>query len=132
MTFWSWMKMAWLERYGSSQNFWCHNLFTKAKAMHILTNISRSKGNQTMKSGQLIEYNIFFKKSFSKCGWKTIPRPFSKKLKLNISLDQLSKVSCLFFCMASGGLSNYIKTKLYTTCFYLPQSFFKKQKEVRN
>ena len=25
--------------------------------MHILTNISRSKGNQTMKLGQLIEYN---------------------------------------------------------------------------
>ena len=26
-------------------------------AIHILTNISRSKGNQTMKLGQLIEYN---------------------------------------------------------------------------
>ena len=35
----------------------------------ILTNISRSKGNQTIKFGQLIEYNIrniFLKKSFSK------------------------------------------------------------------
>ena len=31
-------------------------------AIHILPNISRSKGNQTMKLGQLIEYNkiIFF------------------------------------------------------------------------
>ena len=31
---------------------------------HILSNLSRSKGNQTMKFGQLIEYNmrnIFFK-----------------------------------------------------------------------
>ena len=26
--------------------------------MHILPDISRSKGNQTMKFGQLIEYNI--------------------------------------------------------------------------
>ena len=26
-------------------------------AMHILTNISQSKGNHTMKHGQLIEYN---------------------------------------------------------------------------
>ena len=26
-------------------------------AIHILPNISQSKGNQTMKSGQLIEYN---------------------------------------------------------------------------
>ena len=34
-------------------------------AIHILPNISRSKGNQTMKSGQLIEYNkrnIFLQK----------------------------------------------------------------------
>ena len=26
--------------------------------IHILLNISRSKGNQTMKFGQLIEYNV--------------------------------------------------------------------------
>ena len=60
-------------------------------AIHILTNISRSKGNQTMKFGQLIEYDmrtIFLEKSFSKCGRETIARPFSKKSKLNISLDQ--------------------------------------------
>ena len=59
--------------------------------MHILANISRSKENQTMKFGQLIEYNmriILLKKSFSKCGEETIPRPFSKKSKSNISLDQ--------------------------------------------
>ena len=29
-------------------------------AIYILTNISRSKGNQTMKLGQLIEYNKYF------------------------------------------------------------------------
>ena len=27
-------------------------------AIHILSNISKSKGNQTMKFGRLIEYNI--------------------------------------------------------------------------
>ena len=34
-------------------------------AIHILPNISQSKGNQTMKFGELIEYNkgnIFFQK----------------------------------------------------------------------
>ena len=31
---------------------------------------------------------IFLGKSFSKCGGEAIPRPFSKKSKLNISLDQ--------------------------------------------
>ena len=44
-----------------------------------------------MKFGQLMEYNmrtIFLEKSFSKCDGETIPRPFSKKSKLNISLDQ--------------------------------------------
>ena len=59
--------------------------------IHILLNISRSKGTQTMKFGQLIEYNmrnIFLEKSFTKCGGDTSPRPFSKKLELSISLDQ--------------------------------------------
>ena len=32
--------------------------------------------------------NIFFEKSYTKCGGKTIPRPFFKKSKLNIYLDQ--------------------------------------------
>ena len=53
--------------------------------------ISRSKGNQTMKFGQLIEYNernIFLEKSYTKYGGKTFLRPFSKKSKLNISLNQ--------------------------------------------
>ena len=60
-------------------------------AIHILFNILKSKGNKTMKFGQLIEYNvrkIFLEKSYAKCGTETIPRPFSKKSKLNISLDQ--------------------------------------------
>ena len=40
-------------------------------AIHILHNISRSKGNQTMKFGQLLEYNmrnIFVEKSYTKYG----------------------------------------------------------------
>ena len=54
-----------------------------------MPNISRSKGNQTMKFGQLIECNmrnIFLEKSYTKYGGETIPRP------LSISLDQYSKV----------------------------------------
>ena len=59
-------------------------------AVHIIPNISRSKYNQTMKIGQYMEYNmrnIFLEKSYTKCGGETIPRPFSKKSKLSISLD---------------------------------------------
>ena len=62
--------------------------------MHILSNIPRSKSNQTMNFGQLIEYNmpnIFAEESYAKCGGGTIPRSFSKKSKLSISLDQYSK-----------------------------------------
>ena len=53
-------------------------------ATHILPNVSRRKGNQTMKFGQLIEFNrkFFLKKSCIKCGRGTIPRPFSKKSKI--------------------------------------------------
>ena len=60
-------------------------------AIHILVNISRRKGNQTMKFGQLIQYKmrtIFLEKSFSRFAGETIPRPFSKKSKLSISLKQ--------------------------------------------
>ena len=59
--------------------------------IHIFTNISGSKGNQPMKFGWLIDYimrNIFLEKSYTKCGGETIPRVFSKKSKLSISLDQ--------------------------------------------
>ena len=60
-------------------------------AIHILPNISRSKGNQAMKFDQLIEYNMrnnFVEKSYPKCAGEIIPRPLSKKSKLSISLDQ--------------------------------------------
>ena len=60
-------------------------------AIHILPNMSRSKGNQTMKFGQLIEYkmrSIFLEKSYTNRWVKSIPRPFSEKYKLSKSLDQ--------------------------------------------
>ena len=44
-----------------------------------------------MKFGQLIGYDIrntFLEKSYTKYDRETIPRPFSKKPKLSISLDQ--------------------------------------------
>ena len=47
-------------------------------AIHILPNISQSKGNQTMKFGQLIEYkkrNIFLQKLCENCDRETSSRP---------------------------------------------------------
>ena len=80
---------AWLKRLIS--NFLTSQPGYQTIAIHILPNISRSKGNQAIKRDQLIEYNmrnIFLEKSYIKYGGETIPRPFSKNLKLSISLDQ--------------------------------------------
>ena len=52
--------------------------------------ISQEVDNQAMKSGELIEYdaiNIFLEKSYKKCGGETIPKTFSEKSNLSISLD---------------------------------------------
>ena len=49
-------------------------------AIHILPNISRSKGNQTMKLDQLIEYNkkiIVLQKLCRKWGRQTNSKPLS-------------------------------------------------------
>ena len=59
--------------------------------IHVLTNISKSKGNQAIKFGQLTEYNMrnnFLEISYTKCDGETIPGPFSKYKKLSIHLDQ--------------------------------------------
>ena len=67
-----------------------------------MPNISRSKGNQTMTIGQLIDYNmrnIFLEKSYTKSSAETAPRTFSQKLKLSVSLDQLAKVSYSLFLL---------------------------------
>ena len=59
--------------------------------IHILPNISKTEGNQRIKFGQLMKYNMrngFFEKSFTKCGGENIPRPFSNKSKLSISMEQ--------------------------------------------
>ena len=58
--------------------------------MHILPNILRSKGNQAMKLGQLIDYrmkNVFLGKSYIKNGGEATSRLFYYKSKLSISLD---------------------------------------------
>ena len=64
----------------------------QTNTIHLIPNISRKKGNQEMKFGQLIEYNmgdLLLEKPYSKCGGETSSRPFYKKSKLSLSLDQL-------------------------------------------
>ena len=57
-----------------------------------------------MKFGKLVECNmgnIFLEKLYRKCGGETSPRPFSKKSKLSISLDQESKVLYSLFLLCA-------------------------------
>ena len=58
--------------------------------IYILSNISRGKGNQTMKFGQLIEYKtryIFLEKPYIICGREASPRHFYKESQLSISMS---------------------------------------------
>ena len=78
--------------------------------IHTLLNISRSKGNLTMKFGQFIEYNmknIFLEKSHTKCGIGTGLRT-SKISKLSISRGHQSE-----------NITKYTETKVLNTCIYL-------------
>ena len=59
--------------------------------IHILPNILRNKDNQTVKFGQLTEYNtrnIFVETSYTKCDGETSYRPYSEKSNWRIFLDQ--------------------------------------------
>ena len=49
-------------------------------AIYMLPNISRSKGNETLKFGQLIDYNtriIFLETSYTKCRWRNYSKTLS-------------------------------------------------------
>ena len=65
----------------------------------MFPNISKSKGNQTIKFCQFIEYemrNIFHEISCSKCGGEISPGLFSKKSKLIffcLNLDKMAHLS---------------------------------------
>ena len=50
--------------------------------------------------------NIFLEKSYTKCGEEASPRPFSKKSKLSISVDQLSEMLHSLFLL-------YVQVEFY-------------------
>ena len=100
--------------------------------IHVLPVISRSKCNQTIKFGQLIECNrnIFLEKSSTKCSRKTSPRSFFKKSKLSISRDQVwSFIQFVIIVCPSWGLPKDIETKVLTTWFYFTYKAFLQNKK---
>ena len=80
----------WLDK-KAKVNFKIYDKLDKPNTMNILPDISRRKGNQIIKYGQLIEHNIriiFLEKSCTRYVGETSPRSFSRKSKLSISLEQ--------------------------------------------
>ena len=68
-TFWSCRENGLIRKIKLTSKFMASQPGFQTIAIHILLNISQSKGNQTMKFGQLIEYNkrnVFLQKLWRK------------------------------------------------------------------
>ena len=89
-------------------------------AMHKFINISRSKENQTMKHGQLIEYNkrnTFLEKLCGKWGRETSPRSFFN-LKKCLMWGKRKWFAAQFQYVSIALNMAYNKNKLYKTLDY--------------
>ena len=99
----------------------------------MLSNVSRVKGNQIMKSDQLREYNkrnIFLEKSYTKCGGETISRPFFKNSMFRISLNKWSKVlySLFLFYAKLRAIQIYGNQAAYHLLLSYIKLFYKNKK----
>ena len=100
-------KTAWLNRLRLISKFMTSQPGFQTIPILILLNISQSKGSQTMKFGQLTEYNkrnIFLQVLCRKWGKETSSRPLYFLEKLNMTLKQ---VVCSFvsICFDSAQLA---------------------------
>ena len=72
-------------------------------------------------------------KSYTKFGGETCPRPFFKKSKLSVSLDQQANVLYFVFIICpSHGLLKYIDTAVQSTCFFTSYKALSINKKVWN
>ena len=133
LIFWSSRKTAWLERKRLIPKFMTSQPEKQTIEIHILPNISRSKGNQKMKFGQLIEYweTFLLKNLKQNVVRKLFPHPFLKnQYWAYLWINSLKFYTNYFHCMPSWRLSKYTETKLQTTCITLFKALFKKSLEL--
>ena len=71
--------------------------------------------------------NIFLEKSYTKCGGGTILRPFFKKSKLSISLDQYSKILYVLVFIACY-YQKWLKLSCRSLAFTSSKVFLKNKK----
>ena len=98
---------------------------------------TRSKGNQVMKFGPLIEYKMsknFAEKSYIKRAGETIPRPLSKKSKLSVSLDLQFEVLNSLFLLYANLRAIEIQRNQASDHLLLPnyRAFLKNKKQKRS
>ena len=77
-----------------------------------MINISRSKGNQTVKFSQLIEYNMrttFLQKSNTDLVEKLVSDPFSKTSKLCVHISRSSFIRFVFIVFQAEDYRNILK-----------------------
>ena len=101
-------------------------------ALHIFLNISRSKQNQTMNLGQLIEdnmQNILLEKSYTKCAGKLVPDPF-KKIKTE-HISELTVWNFVFIVYSSWCLPKILKLRCWPLAFTMYNTSFLKKKKPR-
>ena len=98
---------------------------------NILSNISRSKVNQTVKFGKLIEYNMrnnFLEKSYTKFVGETIPRPLKIKMEhISGSIIWSFKQFVYIVCQVEG-YRNILKLRYRAPAFTSYKAFFKNKK----
>ena len=99
----------------------------------ILPNISKSKGNQTVKFGELKQYNmrnIFLEKSYSKYGEETILRLVFKKVKIEHISGSIfeSFIQFVFIVCQVEGFRNILKLSCRAIAFTSYKAFFKETK----
>ena len=99
--------------------------------IHILSNISRCKGYQTITFGQLIQYNvrnIFFKKNHTQnVVEKPFPNPFLKNQ--NRAYLWITYVQVVFIACQVQGYRSILKLSCWPLAFTSYKAFFKKNKK---
>ena len=105
--------------------------------LHTLPKISRSEGNQTMKFGQLIEYNmrnIFFEKSYKMWCRNYSPDSFLKNENDHISGSMVSfslLIQFIFIVCRFEGYQNILQPSCRPLALALYKAFLKNKKSSR-
>ena len=104
----------------------------QTNAIHIFPNIYRSKGNQTTKFGQLVEYdmrNIFLEKAYTKCGGNIFPDSFLRIL--NWAYFWTNSLKFLRVCFYVRQVEGHQKNILKLSCRALAFTSYKEFQKTK-